>query len=373
MDECGPFGKLLCIIIDHSLLVFQYFWNRHLLKPFITANQHSLILPLVQGFIAQKTFYSPASSSGSAGESSSSPKSPFILTIISRRSTKRAGLRYLRRGIDSEGNTANCVETEQLLSIPVPPTAPSSTQTPSPNDIPPDQLPWHKSYSFVQVRGSIPIYFQQSPYALRPRPVLLHSEDSNRAAFEKHFGNLESRYNGEVFCINLVERGSAEHIVGDKYEKYIEELNAKRQATQSVSPQVGFNWFDFHRVCRGMKFEKVSQLLDEIDGTLEKFGWTEVLEGGSGEESREGQRISSVQKGIVRTNCMDCLDRTNVVQSACGRRGKLTSTSPELLGIANLVIQHWRSNSRRKELTSVMTQLIGSISFGLTMEMLFPR
>jgi len=274
----------------------------------------------MQGFVGQKTFYAPVSSP-EAGDVSEAPpqKRPFILTLMSRRSTKRAGLRYLRRGIDSEGNVANCVETEQLLAIPALPSEPKSTQTKtlSPSEVPPDQLPWAKVYSFLQIRGSIPVYFQQSPYALRPKPVLLHSENSNRAAFGKHFNNLENRYNGEVFGINLVERGSAENIAGEKYEKYIGELNRKREEAQLGSRKVGFNWFDFHRVCRGMRFEKVSLLLDEIDDTLKNLGWTEVMEGKPG---GEGKVLKSAQKGIIRTNCMDCLDRTNVVQSACGRR-----------------------------------------------------
>ena len=198
---------------------------------------------------------------------------PFILTLISRRSTKRAGLRYLRRGIDSEGNTANTVETEQLLSIPAP--------AHSPSEIPPNQLPWEKTYSFLQLRGSIPIYFQQSPYAIRPKPVLLHSEESNRAAFSRHFDGLERRYGGEVYCVNLVECSGGEGIVGEKYEQYAGELIKTREDGGSTNA-VGFNWFDFHKVCRGMKFEKVSVLLEEIEGTLERHGWTEVEGGGGG-------------------------------------------------------------------------------------------
>ena len=42
---------------------------------------------------------------------------PFEFTLISRRSRDRSGLRYQRRGIDENGNTANFVETEQLLRI----------------------------------------------------------------------------------------------------------------------------------------------------------------------------------------------------------------------------------------------------------------
>lgn len=41
----------------------------------------------------------------------------FEFTLISRRSKERSGLRYQRRGINEQGNTANFVETEQLLRI----------------------------------------------------------------------------------------------------------------------------------------------------------------------------------------------------------------------------------------------------------------
>lgn len=293
------------------------------MQPFISSNEHSLILPLMQGFVGQKVFYTPTSPEAQGPHSLSPPQiQPFVLTLISRRSTRRAGLRYLRRGVDSEGNVANCVETEQLLAVPTPSLTPTSTVMPPLNQMPPDQWPWAKVYSFVQTRGSIPIYFQQSPYTLRPKPVLLHSESSNKAAFARHFNSLESRYNGEVFSINLVERGSAEHIVGDKYQRYVEELNRERDKISTSPRRVGFNWFDFHNVCKGMKFEKVLLLLGEIEQTLDKFGWAEVKEGGSSEEGDFRQKVNSVQKGIVRTNCMDCLDRTNVVQSACGRRGR---------------------------------------------------
>ncbi len=38
----------------------------------------------------------------------------FTLLLISRRSVFRQGTRYRRRGIDSAGNVANFVETEQV-------------------------------------------------------------------------------------------------------------------------------------------------------------------------------------------------------------------------------------------------------------------
>ncbi|KAF8253597.1 hypothetical protein K440DRAFT_648422 [Wilcoxina mikolae CBS 423.85] len=293
-----------------------YFWNRHLQKQFIDSGQHGFILPLMQGFVAQTTFSAtstpstpeaetetPIQSQGlpATGETSSTSQSigvqdfaakdtptpdkqRLILTLISRRSTRRAGLRYLRRGVDDQGHTANSVETEQLLSTPT----------------------WDHVFSYLQIRGSIPLYFSQSPYSLRPRPVLLRSEDSNAAAMRLHFKNVRERY-GNIHIVNLVENNGSEAIVGDKYRDYVANMNS----SDSGLPQIGWTWFDFHKECRGMRFENVSRLFTEIGDVLDTtISYTEDISG----------TFTQRQHGVLRTNCMDCLDRTNVVQSGSARR-----------------------------------------------------
>lgn len=302
-----------------------YFWNRNVIRPFIEAGQTALVLPLTQGFVGQRSFTMdtnpPKPAIGlakddrssmemtdfSAGDeapedlSSREPNSPkrrqsredrdttrpFLLTLISRRAVKRAGLRYLRRGIDEDGNTANGVETEQILS----------------------DLAWSsasKIHSFVQLRGSVPIFFSQSPYSFKPVPQVHHSGETNFQAFEKHFKNLSDRY-GSIQVTSLVEKHGPEAIVGDAYEANMKRLNENIGASGKA---IGFEWFDFHAMCRGMKFENVSLLMNGLGDKLDEFGHTVEV---------DGQRISK-QSGVLRTNCMDCLDRTNVVQSACARR-----------------------------------------------------
>jgi hypothetical protein len=177
-----------------------FFWNRSLIQPFINVGQSPLVLPLIQGFVGQLSFQmdsdppiigldgaekssmemtdlsaggavddpSPAIDRRRSGGSRHTEKS-FLLTLISRRSVKRAGLRYLRRGVDEEGDTANGVETEQILSDP-------------------DWTPSCKVHSFVQIRGSIPIFFSQTPYSFKPVPQIQHSDETNAKAFKKHFG-----------------------------------------------------------------------------------------------------------------------------------------------------------------------------------------
>ncbi|KAK5722901.1 hypothetical protein LTR17_014204 [Elasticomyces elasticus] len=285
-----------------------FFYNRHLMSPFIDAGQDSLVLPLIEGFVGQRAF-SIARSKGTeqdtvadaaqkpevvvaapekpedADSSTSGNTEDFLLTLISRRSVKRAGLRYLRRGIDDDGNVANNVESEQILST-------QSWDTSA------------KTFSLLQLRGSIPLFFSQSPFSFKPMAVMFGSESINQTAFKKHFTTVKKRY-GSVHAASLVDKHATEKPIGEAYEKHVKLLND--QGGVDGQP-VGFEWFDFHSVCKGMKFENVSVLLDTLQSPLKSFGWT----------VKQSDRTIRPQTGILRTNCMDCLDRTNVVQSAVG-------------------------------------------------------
>ena len=279
------------------------------MRPFIDAGRDEVVLPLMQGFVGQRAF-SIARMEGTENDvvaeatqdtkevvaaQSTSPEAPeptkdvnnnedFLLTLISRRSIKRAGLRYLRRGVDDEGNVANAVETEQVLS----------TTSWDPAD---------KAFALLQTRGSLPLLFSQSPYSFKPLPVAFGSESTNHAAFEKHFSALSKRY-GEVQVASLVDRHGTEVKIGESYESHAKQLNSCGGV--NGGKEIGFEWFDFHAACKGMKFENVSILMDSLESSLKSFGWI----------VKQHDRNIRQQTGILRTNCMDCLDRTNVVQSA---------------------------------------------------------
>ncbi|KAF1984011.1 hypothetical protein K402DRAFT_360244 [Aulographum hederae CBS 113979] len=293
-----------------------FFWNQRIASPFMEAGQHAFILPVIQGFVGQRAFSVDVSSSDGDKdkiiESSSKPEEVFatqeaseekepksdetpgrkdlLLTIISRRSVKRAGLRYLRRGVDDEGHVANSVETEQILS--------TSTW---------DTANGNKIYSFLQCRGSIPLLFSQSPYSLKPIPLFYGSPETNASAFKLHFSHLKSRY-GSIEAASLIDKHGTEASIGEAYEKAANELN-EHGGIDGKGTILGFQWFDFHHACRGMKFENVSILMDSLSPALSSHGWTVI----------ENDVVVSGQSGILRTNCMDCLDRTNVVQSAAAR------------------------------------------------------
>lgn len=313
-----------------------FFWNQHIMTPFISSGQHSFVLPVIQGFVGQRSFSLKAVDSRSNSVVIDSAHTPddinlhsypstteetddmptanttseitadtkdFLLTLISRRSVKRAGLRYLRRGVDEEGNVANSVETEQILSSPTWETT---------ND---------KIYSFTQYRGSIPLFFSQSPYSLKPQVMFWGAPETNAKAFKRHVVDISARY-GSVFCASLVDKHGTETKIGEAYEKQAQTLNENGGVNGKGTP-LGFEWFDFHQVCRGMRFENVSKLIDTLDPFLKKTGWTVI----------EKDEVVKKQSGVLRTNCMDCLDRTNVVQAACARTALEAQLSAQNLSI----------------------------------------
>lgn len=285
------------------------------MDPFIKAGRNELVLPLLQGFVGQRAFsitktegsendvvaeavqeaedvveaqstateLSESTNTASPNPTEKDENHEFLLTMVSRRSIKRGGLRYMRRGVDDDGNVANTVETEQMLS----------SQSWSPSD---------KAFSLVQVRGSLPLHFSQSPYSFKPMPVMFGSEVTNQSAFRKHFTWLSGRY-GQIQIASLVDKHGPEVSIGEAFENHTKQLN--ESGGVSGTP-VGFEWFDFHSACKGMKFENVSILMNSLESTLKSFGWV----------VKQDDRNIELQKGVLRTNCMDCLDRTNVTQSA---------------------------------------------------------
>ncbi|KAG0232267.1 hypothetical protein BGW41_001910 [Actinomortierella wolfii] len=239
--------------VDH-----RFWWNEHLQKALLDINAEEFILPIMQGFVEI--------------EKCEIEEQAFEFIVISRRSRERSGLRYQRRGIDVDGHAANFVETEQLLRI---------VRDDSDHQV-----------SFVQIRGSIPLFWSQSPYHLKPLPILERSIEENEAGFKRHFDDLLERY-GRQILVNLVEQHGREMIAGSAYTRYVSKLN---------DPQI--------------------KLIQKLETAIQELGYcwqTSNLDAVMTASAQQQFHILHTQKGVIRTNCMDCLDRTNVVQSALAR------------------------------------------------------
>ncbi|KAI9139520.1 SacI homology domain-containing protein [Paraphysoderma sedebokerense] len=241
-------------------LNMRFWWNQALSLPF-SSMASKWVVPVIQGFVQS--------------EVCTVEDFTFELILISRRSRNRAGLRYQRRGVDEKGNVANFVETEQIVVMKI------SDQT--------------HILSHVQIRGSIPIFFSQAASSLHPVPTFQRTSAENINALKKHFENLKENY-GNVVVVNLVNKQGKEAVVGNMYSQIME----------AAGVDLRYEAFDFHKECKGLKFENVSKLVNTLEESVRNSGYY---------WSSNGVTLCE-QTGVVRTNCMDCLDRTNVVQNA---------------------------------------------------------
>ncbi|KAF5405705.1 hypothetical protein PHET_00671 [Paragonimus heterotremus] len=226
--------------------------------------------------------------------SSCAPSSDALtMVLFSRRSRRRAGTRYRRRGIDGEGQVANYVETEQLLH---------TRATGSPQTV-----------AFLQIRGSVPLFWSQTSLKYRP-PINLEKGDAeNQAAFTKHWTELLASFQ-RVVIINLLDCGRrrSENPLFEAYVRHLLLLNR---------PDITCVLFDFHDYCRGLRFENASMLLSGTMHLLKemKFCWATP------------KGLLCEQSWIFRLNCLDCLDRTNLVQ--CMFAGVVMATQLKKFGL----------------------------------------
>ena len=289
-----------------------FLWNTFMIQPLVefrsrlserekTTLDHSGILTsAIRGFAA--TVAVPASSSPARMSVSGMPST---MTLISRLSCRRAGTRFNARGIDDDGNVANFVETETIFCT--------------------DQL----CFSYVQCRGSVPLFWeQQSGLPGQQKIQITRSAEATKPAFDRHFEALARTY-GDVYILNLLsEEKPNEAQLIQLYESEIQHssLNANSEKNgESMSSEhkhLKSITYDFHAQTRGpdgyiaargirrhimdsaIAFEYF--LTADIEETVTKNGR---------KASVYGQNEVLKQNGIFRTNCLDCLDRTNVIQT----------------------------------------------------------
>lgn len=245
----------------------RFWWNQFLCEPLVALdNAHQFITPVIYGYFKS-----------TVAQSAFGPGRSFLFALLTRRSVDRAGTRYFRRGIDETGNVANFNETEQIF-----------------------QADNRRVYSLVQTRGSVPVYWLEINN-LRYRPHLVISAKTLLDATKAHFDDQCRRY-GNVVCVNLVNQTGYERPVKLAYENAIDNLDL------TLRSRVKYIYFDFHHECSKMRWDRVKLLLGHLEdaGISNTNYFSYDLDSG---------KILTRQNAIVRSNCMDCLDRTNVVQS----------------------------------------------------------
>ncbi|KAL6229879.1 hypothetical protein BDW75DRAFT_224124 [Aspergillus navahoensis] len=278
-------------------------WNAYMIQPLLFFRSNlsphekqlldasQILTCVIRGFCG--TMAIPAT----ANVLSSGPKAhlPSMLTLISRLSSRRAGTRFNARGLDDDGNVANFVETETIL------VCGTSGMT----------------FSYVQVRGSVPIFWEQAPGFLpgQQKIEVTRSVEATQHAFDKHIQSLELEY-GAVHVVNLLSESKPGEIeLSTRFREHIRRnLSRKKSGLPSDHTLLRTTEFDFHAEARGpLGYGVGNEIKHELVHSLHGFAY--FLSKKSRPSGIPGSSVVLQQEGIFRTNCLDCLDRTNLVQT----------------------------------------------------------
>ncbi|GFY98582.1 phosphoinositide phosphatase family protein [Actinidia rufa] len=258
---------------------------------------------------------------------------------------------YLKRGVNEKGRVANDVETEQIVFEDVPEGCPIPIS------------------SVVQNRGSIPLFWSQETSRLNLKPdIILSRKDQKYEATRLHFENLAKRYGNPIIILNLIkthERKPRESILRAEFANAIEFINndlleenrlkflhwdlhkhSRSKATNVLlllgkvaAYALTLTGFFYCQVTPVLRSEGCLRLSDsenvdagdqsptrDCNVAIEKNGDSDgatnfemkLCGGNSMANGNHSINPSMFQKGVLRTNCIDCLDRTNVAQYAYG-------------------------------------------------------
>ena len=102
---------------------------------------------------------------------------------------------------------------------------------------------------------------------------------------------------GRTLSVNLLCAGKEQE---KKLSLFYEDMVESEQL-----PHLRYHYFDFHKECKGDRFDHSQQLIDQLASVSDAFGYSSSIDG----------HKQTRQSGVFRVNCLDCLDRTNYVQS----------------------------------------------------------
>ncbi|TNN18321.1 Polyphosphoinositide phosphatase isoform 1 [Schistosoma japonicum] len=252
---------------------------------------------------------------------------PTMVTLIARRSRHFAGRRFLKRGVNLVGDVANEVETEQIV-----------------HDTSYSFLRHGRVSSYVQMRGSVPLFWsQESSKVVVGRPPLeILRDDPFYESMGLHFASLLQRHGSPVIVLNLMkkrEKRKFETTLSDRFERGIiylsqflpsripqpsDSLNSLFVETIDNSPPIMYIGFDIARVQKMKHTVVLDELRPIIDNCVRRTGihFSSSASLPISEIQFEKHRtigFNSKQCGIIRVNCVDCLDRTNTAQFVIGR------------------------------------------------------
>lgn len=344
-----------------------FMWNLNLLQPILSQidTTYDWFQPIIYGFVNQIDIPIVPNNTSNI----------VSICVVARRSRKFAGLRFLKRGANNEGNVANEVETEQIVF--------NSKTTSFHDKILENDMKFYgndKYTSFVQHRGSIPLNWSQDlnmrfndngslkedentnndnarntntgkekdqdkdkKLTLKTKPpIKFYLMDPYYRNAAKHFNDLFARYGGnKILVLDLLKQNTSknkkkkndskvassgpsldedgeedvlkgrESILGKEYRDCIDYLNQFLPEENKIE-YVGF---DMSKVSKQYNNSGDNKVIDFLEAYASR-----VLSKVGIFHNNLYFKDLKVQEGVVRVSCQDCLDRTNASQFIIGKK-----------------------------------------------------
>ncbi|XP_012535278.1 polyphosphoinositide phosphatase-like isoform X2 [Monomorium pharaonis] len=336
----------------------RFVWNSHLLKPVEKDLHPEWILYIIHGFIGQ-------SNVSIFGRS-------MYVTVIARRSNKYAGTRFLKRGANFDGDVANEVETEQIVhdsgvsslskgrfssfvqmrgSVPAHWSQDVSKMVPKPT------ITCDLADPYVETAGA---HFNQllkrygSPIIIlnlvKKREKKKHestlSEELSTAvkylnqflppehhiqyiSFDMARMSKRKKVNVMARLANIAYNAVLKTGIYQSQNPYynqrnlfsLQNSNMRKLHKTNSNSTLSFNLNDArtsNNISIKMDYNKQTSSIHSYDSNTEIIKMNELNQIQNKVKECFAKR-GTVQTGIIRTNCVDCLDRTNTAQFAIGK------------------------------------------------------
>lgn len=275
----------------------NFVWNDFLAFEFQKIGMKNWCAIILQGFGEEK----------SISCDSVNGKTEYKIGLITRKSNLNPGARFFARGLNENHSPGNEWEVEFLCWK-----FESSNEQINMMDEKKDRKCRWSSYVFR--RGTVPIHWKQviSKTKMKVQDPLIEISSKPFANHQKYYERLQKRYkNKEITVVNLLREGKhTENQLGVAYKESLQLL--KKQMAIPIN-MINFNWLKKKKE-DGIE-ESVKNYWNLVSQTLKDHGLTS----GRLEFSKTGYPLLTnfqtfeTQKGIIRINCADSLDRTNLI------------------------------------------------------------
>jgi phosphatidylinositol-bisphosphatase len=121
----------------------------------------------------------------------------------------------------------------------------------------------------------------------------------SQPAYDRHLAMIKHRY-GSQALVNLVGNKEGEALIGKMYKAH--------HKSSRFAKDIPYIAFDYHSYCPRGKEDNLKILKEQINKFLKDFRYFYF----------ENGVTLNQQIGTFRVNCIDCLDRTNRVQTFIG-------------------------------------------------------